>query len=106
MKHKIWQNLCTFKNLYFSKFDCKKTYDILRKVLIQYIKSFKTFHLKIPLEKNMFFEKKDNCPSYKANTLVRYMSFGPMKSIYLFYKQLGYFPNYSRHFCENKMGLF
>ncbi len=20
----IWQNLCTFKNLYFSKFDCKK----------------------------------------------------------------------------------
>jgi len=29
MKQKIWQNLRTFKNSYFSKFDCKKTYDIL-----------------------------------------------------------------------------
>jgi hypothetical protein len=29
MKHKIWQHFCTFKNFYFSKFDSKKTYDIL-----------------------------------------------------------------------------
>jgi len=27
--------------------------------IMQYIKKFKTFHLKIPLEENMFFGKKD-----------------------------------------------
>jgi len=81
MKHKIWQNLCTFKNSYFSNFDCKKTYDILGQLQIQYIKSFKTFHLKIPLKENMFFEKKDpkkdNSLKCKVNTLASYMSFGP-----------------------------
>jgi hypothetical protein len=57
----------------------------------------------------MFFgkkdPKKDNSPSYKVNTLACYMLFGPMKSIYFSYKQLGYLLNYNHHFCENKMGL-
>ncbi len=52
------QNLCTFKKNYFSKFDYKKTYDILGQLWIEYIKNFKTFHLKIPLEENMFFGEK------------------------------------------------
>jgi hypothetical protein len=34
------------------------TYDILGQLQIQYIKSFKTSHLKIPLEENMFLGKR------------------------------------------------
>jgi hypothetical protein len=58
-----------------------KKKDILGQLWIQYINFFKTFHLKIPLEENMFFGKKnlkrDNSFKCKINTLVRYMSFGP-----------------------------
>jgi hypothetical protein len=55
---KIQENMYTFKILYFSKFDCKKTYDILGGNYKYYIYKFKTFHLKIPLEENIFWGKK------------------------------------------------
>ncbi len=70
----------TFKNSYFSKFDCKKTYDILGANYIYIV--FKTFYLKIPLEeKNLFLgkrsPKKTIVPKCKVNTLTHYMLFGP-----------------------------
>jgi len=56
-KHKIWQNLCTFKILYFSKFDCKKTWHIGATINTIYKKvqniSFENFSL----EKHVFWEK-------------------------------------------------
>ncbi len=61
--------MCTFKNSYFSKFDCKKIDDMSGQLQIEYIKSFKTFNLKKILYGNMFFgeknPKKDNNPKCK-----------------------------------------
>jgi hypothetical protein len=75
---------------------------------MQYIKNFKTFHLKIPLKKNMFFgkndPKKDNNPKCKVNTLIHYMSFGPTsRLVYLGTSTiLKFYENLS---CTNKFNL-
>jgi hypothetical protein len=84
MKHKIWQNLCTFKNSYFSKFDCKKKMTYWGTVNTIY-KIFQNISFEnSSWRKHVFWEKdprKDNSHQCKVNTLACYMSFGPQKYI-------------------------
>jgi hypothetical protein len=86
MKHRIWKNFCTFKNSYFSKFDCKKKKRhigaIINTIYIRFQNiSFEKISLGNLFWKNNFFGKKDlkedNSPKCKVNTLAHYMSFGP-----------------------------
>jgi len=52
------QNLCTFKNSYFSKFDCKKTHDILGTINTIY-KTFQNISLEnSSLRKHVFLGKR------------------------------------------------
>jgi hypothetical protein len=92
MKHKILQNLCTFKNSYFSIFDYKKNWHI-EAIINTICKKFQKVSFENSfLGKHVFWEKdpkKDNSPKCKVNTLVRYMVFGPFNlKIILNYKRI------------------
>jgi hypothetical protein len=57
MKQKNWQNLCTFKKNYFSKFDCKKTWHIGATINTIYKKFQNISFENSSLGKYVFWEK-------------------------------------------------
>jgi hypothetical protein len=77
---KIWQNLCIFKKLYFSKFDCKKIRHIGATINTIYKKFQNISFENSSLEKHVCWEKKPPKRIIFLNAkyvLAHYMLFGP-----------------------------